>query len=120
MWTGLEMGNARLLLPASMFPGEVVKARLLVEHPMHTGYLQDLQGRLIPRNVIVQLSCDYGGREVFRVEPSSGIAGNPLFEFFFRVQNPGELWVLWVDDRGVAGELRHPVRVQPAGPPART
>jgi hypothetical protein len=36
------------------------------------------------------------------------------------VQNPGELWVRWVDDRGVAGELRHPVRLQPAGPPARS
>ena len=120
MWTAPDMANARLLLPESIAPGDVVKARLLVEHPMHTGYLQDLQGRLIPRNVIVRLTCDYCGREVFRVEPSSGIAGNPLFEFFFRVQNPGELWVRWVDDRGVAGELRHPVRVQPAGPPART
>ena len=119
MWTGPEMGNARLLLPESMAPGDVVKARLLVEHPMHTGYLQDLQGRLVARNVILLLTCDYGGREVFRVEPSSGIAGNPLFEFFFRVQNPGELRVRWVDDRGLAGELRQPVTVQmPAGPSA--
>ena len=115
------MGNARLLLPASMAPGEVVKARLLVEHPMHTGYLQDLQGRLIPRNVILRLTCDYGGREVFRVEPSSGIAGNPLFEFFFRVQAPGELLVRWVDDQGVAGQLRQAVNVQlPAARPAGT
>jgi sulfur-oxidizing protein SoxZ len=112
------MANARLLLPDSMAAGDVVKARLLVEHPMHTGYLQDLQGRLIPRNVIVRLTCDYGGREVFRVEPSSGIAGNPLFEFFFRVQNPGELWV---DDQGVAGELRQVVNLRPlAARPAGT
>ena len=112
MWMVPDMANARLLLPGSMAPGDVVKARLLVEHPMHTGYLQDLQGRLIPRNVIVQLTCDYGGREVFRVEPSSGIAGNPLFEFFFRVQAPAELLVRWVDDQGVAGELRQAVNVQ--------
>ena len=113
------MSTARLLLPDSMAPGDVVKARLLVQHPMHTGYLQDLQGRLIPRNVIVQLTCEYGGREVFKVEPSSGIAGNPLFEFFFRVQAPGELLVRWVDDQGVAGELRQAVNVQsPAARPA--
>ena len=113
------MSTARLLLPDSMAPGDVVKARLLVEHPMHTGYLQDLQGRLIPRNVIVQLTCEYGGREVFKVEPSSGVAGNPLFEFFFRVQAPGELLVRWVDDQGVAGELRQAVNVQsPAARPA--
>ena len=121
MWTGPEMGNARLLLPESMAPGDVVKARLLVEHPMHTGYLQDLQGRLVARNVILLLTCDYGGREVFRVEPSSGIAGNPLFEFFFRVQAPGELLVRWVDDQGVAGELRQTVNVQsPTARPAGT
>ena len=113
------MSTARLLLPDSMAPGDVVKARLLVQHPMHTGYLQDLQGRLIPRNVIVQLTCAYGGREVFKVEPSSGIAGNPLFEFFFRVQAPGELLVRWVDDQGVAGELRQAVNVpSPAARPA--
>jgi sulfur-oxidizing protein SoxZ len=115
------MTNARLLLPDSIAPGDVVKARLLVQHPMHTGYLQDLQGRLIPRNVIVQLTCAYGGREVFKVEPSSGIAGNPLFEFFFRVQAPGELLVRWVDDQGVVGELRQTVNVQsPAAQPAGT
>ena len=115
------MSNARLLLPDSIVPGDVVKARLLVQHPMHTGYLQDLQGRLIPRNVIVQLTCTYGGREVFKVEPSSGVAGNPLFEFFFRVQAPGELLVRWVDDQGVAGELRQAVTVQsPAARPAGT
>jgi hypothetical protein len=50
---------------------------------------------------------------VFRVEPSSGIAGNPLFEFFFRVQAPGELLVRWVDDQGVAGELRQAVNLLP-------
>ena len=109
------MSNARLLLPDSIVPGDVVKARLLVQHPMHTGYLQDLQGRLIPRNVIVQLTCEYGGREVFKVEPSSGVAGNPLFEFFFRVQAPGELLVRWVDDQGVAGELRQAVTLQSPG-----
>ncbi len=115
------MSNARLLLPDSMAPGDVVKARLLVQHPMHTGYLQDLQGRLIPRNVIVQLTCTYGGREVFKVEPSSGVAGNPLFEFFFRVQAPGELLVRWVDDQGVVGELRQAVTIQsPAARPAGT
>ena len=113
------MSTARLLLPDSMAPGDVVKARLLVQHPMHTGYLQDLQGRLIPRNVIVQLTCEYGGREVFKVEPSSGVAGNPLFEFFFRVQAPGELLVRWVDDQGVAGELRQAVTIQsPVARPA--
>ena len=71
-------------LPARIAHGDVVKARLLIQHPMESGYLQDLRGFLKPRNVIVWLTCDYGGQQVFKVEPSSGVAGNPLFEFFFR------------------------------------
>jgi sulfur-oxidizing protein SoxZ len=111
------MSLARLQLPQQVVHGQVVKARVLVAHPMETGYLQDLSGKIIPRNIIRELRCDYGGREVFRVEPSSGIAGNPLFEFFFRAQDTGELWIRWIDDAGQPGELRQLLRVQ--GPLSR-
>lgn len=104
--------NARLQLPNLVKTGDVVKARLLVAHPMETGYLQDLSGKTIARNVIRELSCDYAGRQVFRVEPSSGISGNPLFEFFFRAQTSGELLIRWIDDAGQTGELRQMLRVQ--------
>ncbi|MEI7784779.1 MAG: thiosulfate oxidation carrier complex protein SoxZ [Betaproteobacteria bacterium] len=114
------MSLARLQLPPQVTHGQVVRARLLVEHPMDTGYLQDLTGKLVPRNVIRELSCDYGGRQVFRVEPSSGISGNPFFEFFFRADETGELRVSWLDERGEKGELRQLLRVQPPSsrPPA--
>lgn len=112
------MSLARLQLPQQVVSGELVKARLLVAHPMETGYLQDLSGKTIPRNVIRELICEYGGRPVFRVEPSSGIAGNPLFEFFFRAQETGEILIRWVDDAGQLGELRQVLRVQ--GPVSRS
>jgi thiosulfate oxidation carrier complex protein SoxZ len=107
------MSNARMQLPTRIAHGDVVKARLLIQHPMDSGYLQDLRGLLIPRNVIVWLTCDYAGQQVFKVEPSSGVAGNPLFEFFFRAVESGELLVRWVDDLGVAGELRQTVKLLP-------
>lgn len=106
------MTQARLQLPAQVKAGDVVKARLLVAHPMETGYLQDLSGKTIPRNVIRELSCVYGDREVFKVEPSSGISSHPLFEFFFRAQQSGEVRIRWVDDAGQTGELRQVLRVQ--------
>jgi sulfur-oxidizing protein SoxZ len=107
------MTNARLQLPERMVHGEVVKARLLVQHPMDSGYLQDLQGKTVPRNIIRLLTCHYDDREIFRVEPSSGVAGNPLFEFFFRALESGQLRIRWVDDRGQTGELLQALRVQP-------
>jgi thiosulfate oxidation carrier complex protein SoxZ len=105
------MSNARLQLPARIERGDVIKARLLIQHPMDSGYLQNLLGQLIPRNVIVWLTCDYDGQQVFKVEPSSGMAGNPLFEFYFRAGESGELRVRWLDEQGVAGELRQSVVV---------
>ena len=107
------MSQARMQLPSRVQHGEIVKARLLVAHPMETGYLQDLSGKTIARNVIRELTCEYGGRQVFRVEPSSGISGNPFFEFFFRAGESGELLVRWIDDQGQVGELRQMLRVQP-------
>ena len=105
------MSQARLLLPPSVAPGQVVKARLLVAHPMETGYLQDLSGTTIPRNVIRQLTCTLNNQEVFRAEPTTGIAANPLFEFYLRATKSGELHFKWVDDKANIGELRHPLVV---------
>ena len=108
------MSLARLQWPERIVAGDVVKVRLLVLHPMDTGYLQDLLGKMVPRNVIRLLSCKLGPREVFRVEPSSGIAANPLFEFFVRATESAEMLVEWVDDRGIRGEFRQTMTVLPA------
>ena len=91
----MSQALARLQWPAVIQAGDVIKIRILVQHPMHTGYQQDMQGRLIPRNVLVWLSCTLGGQEVFRVEPSSGIAGNPYFEFFVRARATADMVVQW-------------------------
>lgn len=110
------MNLIRMQWPERITAGEVVKVRLLVQHPMDTGYLQDLLGKLVPRNVIRLLTCTLGPQEVFRVEPSSGIAANPLFEFFVRATETAEMRVEWVDDRGNRGEFRQTLTVWPAAP----
>jgi sulfur-oxidizing protein SoxZ len=50
---------------------------------------------------------------VLRVEPSSGIAANPLFEFFVRATETVEMHVEWVDDRGNRGEHKQTMIVLP-------
>jgi sulfur-oxidizing protein SoxZ len=107
----MSQGLARLQWPVVIQAGDVVKVRLLVQHPMHTGYQQDMQGRLIARNVLVWLACELGGQEVFRVEPSSGIAANPYFEFYVRARASAEMVVRWQDDLGVMGEWRQRMEV---------
>ena len=109
----MSLQLARIQWPERIVAGDVVKVRLLLQHPMDTGYLQDLLGKVVPRNVIVLLTCTLGQQEVFRVEPSSGISANPLFEFFVRANETAEMSVAWVDDRGHTGSLRQSMTVLP-------
>ena len=94
------MSIARVHWPDKVRSGDVVKVRLLIQHPMETGYLQDLTGKVVPRNIIQVLTCHLGNQEVFRIEPSSGISANPFFEFFMRATATAEFRVQWIDDKG--------------------
>ena len=98
------MTRVRVQWPDKISVGEVVKVRMLIQHPMDTGYLQDFSGKLVPRNVIQSLICTLGGQEVFRVVPSSGVSANPYFEFFVRATNTAEFKIEWTDDKGVKGQ----------------
>jgi sulfur-oxidizing protein SoxZ len=71
---------------------------------MDTGYLQDFTGKVVPRNIIRVLTCHLGSQEVFRIEPSSGIAANPFFEFYVRATATAEFKIEWLDDKGVKGQ----------------
>ncbi len=108
------MTAARLQVPPRIVEGDVFKLRLLVQHPMDSGFLRNLEGVLVKRNVIRHLQCMYHDKEVFRVEPTTGTAANPLFEFYLRATTSGELYFRWVDDKGYIGELRHNLVVIPA------
>ena len=105
------MSLARVQWPDKMAAGDVVKIRVLIQHPMDTGYLQDFTGKLVPRNVIRMLTCTLGGQEVFRVEPSSGISANPFFEFYVSATATAEFKMNWVDDKGARGEMSQTLKV---------
>jgi sulfur-oxidizing protein SoxZ len=108
------MTTARLQLPARIVEGDVFKLRLLVQHPMDSGFLRDLEGVLVKRNVIRHLQCIFHDKEVFRVEPTTGTSANPLFEFYLRATKSGELYFRWVDDKGYIGELRQKLVIESA------
>ena len=108
------MSSARLQIPPRITQGDVFKIRLLVNHPMDSGFLRDIDGVLIQRNVIRHLVCTLNGNEVFRVEPTTGVSANPLFEFYLRATESGDMLFRWVDDKAYIGELRHKLVVEAA------
>jgi sulfur-oxidizing protein SoxZ len=103
--------TARIQVPETAKRGEVLEVRLLVQHPMETGYRYDDTGKPIPRNVITRLVCRFAGREVLRADMTQGIAANPYLQFYLRAQASGELEFEWQDDEGVRGTERRRIEV---------
>ena len=102
---------ARIQIPATAKRGEIVEVRVLIQHPMETGYRRDDVGRVIKRNVINALSCRYNGVDVFHADLSSGIAANPYIQFYTVAEASGELEFAWVDDEGKQGSERQSIQV---------
>lgn len=100
------MALSRIQLPAEAKRSEAVEVRILIQHPMETGFRRDGQGKRVARNVLHSLACRYNGVEVFRATLSSGIAANPVLRFFFRAENSGELEFWWLDDDEVEGTAK--------------
>jgi sulfur-oxidizing protein SoxZ len=95
----------RLQVPPTARRGEAFEIRVLIQHPMETGFRRDLNGNAIPINIVDRLVCRYGGAEVFSVEPGSGVAANPYFAFYAVAEASGEIVVEWSDDRGDKGRV---------------
>jgi len=101
----------RVQVPATVKKNEVFEVRILVQHPMETGFRRDMNGRAIPMNVLNHVSCRYGGREVFSAELGSGVAANPYIAFYVTADASGPLQVEWSDDRGEKGSFSTTVNV---------
>ena len=101
----------RVQVPASVRKGEAFEVRVLVQHPMETGFRRDMNGRAIPINILDKVSCRYAGREVFSAELGSGMSANPYLSFFLKADASGEIEVEWSDDRGEKGRATATIAV---------
>jgi thiosulfate oxidation carrier complex protein SoxZ len=101
----------RVQVPPSVRKGEPFEVRVLVQHPMETGYRRDLNGQSIATYIVDKLVCRLGDRVVFSAELGTGIAANPYLQFFATADASGELVVEWSDDRGERGRATAAVHV---------
>lgn len=106
------MALARLQVPPTARRGEAVEVRLVIQHPMESGFRREADGRAVPMNVVSTVACRHAGREVFRAELGSGIAANPYLSFWIVAQESGEVSVEWIDDAGERGAVRAPIAVR--------
>jgi sulfur-oxidizing protein SoxZ len=105
----------RVRLSAPIAAGVPFEVRVLLRHPMETGFRHDELGRPVPRNVIRELVCRRADRELLRASLGSGISANPYLRFFLQVDADCELGFEWVDDAGARGAERVAVKLGAAG-----
>jgi len=98
-------------VPAEVKRGEPIEIRVAIQHPMETGFRFDLMGRAIPKNVINLFVARYNGAEIFRAEMGSGVAANPILQFYTIAEASGDIEFSWVDDAGVSGSDRVAINV---------
>src|SRR5215831_10905106 len=102
---------ARIQVPKEARRGEAIEVRIVIQHPMETGFRYDSLGRRTPRNVIHTLTCRYAGVEVFRAEMGAGIAANPFLRFSVRARETGDIECRWIDSENVSGSVSARVTV---------
>ncbi|MGA7324200.1 MAG: thiosulfate oxidation carrier complex protein SoxZ [Rhodomicrobium sp.] len=96
----MALAPARVSMPSEAKKGDAIEIKVLVRHPMETGYRVDSVGQPIPRNILTQLTVTYNGVRVFRMEMHQGIAANPYLLIVLRANESGELVFTWTGDQG--------------------
>jgi sulfur-oxidizing protein SoxZ len=95
-----DIGRVRIRLPATIKAGEVVRARVLVIHPMEIVERKD--GKPVDKNYLFinRVIVSYLGREIATFETSQSISENPFFAFAFKATEPGVLKITFLDTHG--------------------
>jgi sulfur-oxidizing protein SoxZ len=96
-----DIGKVRLRLPSTIKPGDVIRVRALVIHPMER-VERDKQGKLVERsyNYIDKVVVTYLGKTVVSFELTQSVSENPFFVFAVRATDPGLLTVVFTDTAG--------------------
>ena len=95
-----DVGRVRIRLPSTVKAGEIVKARVLVIHPMEI--VQRKDGKVVDKNYLFinRVVVTYLDREIAQFETTQSISENPFFTFAFKATDPGVLRVTFLDTHG--------------------
>lgn len=102
---------ARIHIPERVTRDEPFEVRVLIQHPMETGYRFDADGTAVAKNVIHTLTVHFQSQLVWRAQLGTGVAANPYFQFWLKVPDSGELRVTWLDDQNQGASESRRVRV---------
>ena len=94
------MARTLITAPASARRGEAITLRVLLQHPMESGYRPGVDDRVLPRDIVRRFACSYNGERVVEVELFPAVAANPYLEFSALAVDSGTLFFEWQGDNG--------------------
>jgi sulfur-oxidizing protein SoxZ len=101
----LNQHPIRLSIIGTPTVGKEVEIRVLIAHPMETGYRLGGDGNeRIPKNIIDNIVIKFNQEPIMIAKLGTGIAANPLISVFMEVPvKGGMVSVEWKDDQGAQG-----------------
>lgn len=107
------MARTVITIPATAKRGEVIEIRVLIQHPMETGYRRSSEGAMLARDLIRRFSCQFEplaapantpakSEAVFSATLYAAIAANPYLSFHTVVNSSGVFVMQWDGDNGFA------------------
>ena len=94
--------TARVLVnvPAKAQRGEIIQIKTLISHVMEPGFRASHDGKILPRDIITEMTCVYNDKEIFRIELSPAVASNPFITFHTTATQSGTFDFKWTGDNG--------------------
>ena len=92
--------TTRISLQSAANRGDIVEVKILVSHPMESGFRLDARGERIPQDIITLFTCHYQRQPVFEAEFGPGMAANPFLSFHFVARETGDVTFAWTDQHG--------------------
>jgi sulfur-oxidizing protein SoxZ len=105
------MARALIRVPPLARPGEVVEIRVLLQHPMETGFRPGVDGTVQPRDIVTRVEAHFEGERVFAADLFPAIAANPYIAFPLRVNAAGSLVVTFQGDNGFTHRETAAIRI---------
>jgi sulfur-oxidizing protein SoxZ len=105
------MARTLIQAPGSVRRGDSFSLRVLLQHPMESGFRAGADGRVLARDIVRRFACSYNGERVVEVELFPAVAANPYLEFSVLASDSGTLTFEWQGDQGFMHREQRPITV---------
>ncbi len=96
----MAIGDAKVIVPATVERDSITYVRALLAHPMDTGFFRDAAGNPIPAYFVNAVTVRYGGEQVAHFTWTSGISRDPFVTLPLKATHEGPVTVEWKDNKG--------------------